>query len=71
MKGLKYLLLFLICMPVMPDLCCMPPVYADEMAIQAADSFDSHVKAILFFICVLVGNRLWHVFINSFEKGSI
>ena len=73
MRGLKYLVILLICFPVMPDVCCMSPIYAGEPATQAAtqaETFDSCVRAILFFTCVLVGIRLWKVFISSFEKGS-
>jgi len=51
----------------MPDLSCVS-VYASDTT--QAESIDNHLAAILFFLCVLLGNRLWKVFINSFEKGS-
>ena len=53
--------------PVMPDLSCVS-VYASDTT--QAESIDNHLAAILFFLCVLLGNRLWKVFINSFEKGA-
>lgn len=68
MRKLKHLVLLLICFPVMPDLCCMQ-VYAGETQTQA-ETLDNYLAAILFFICVLLGNRLWKSFIGSFEKGS-
>jgi hypothetical protein len=58
----------LLCFPVMPDLCCVPVYASDEMPMENAGVF---LPAILFFLCALVGNRLWKVFINSFEKGSV
>lgn len=68
MRKLKYLVLFLICMPVIPDISCMP-LYAGEAQTQA-ENVDAYMSAILFFVCVLLGNRLWKAFIGSFEKGS-
>ena len=67
MRKLKYLLPLMICFPVMPDLSCVS-VYASE-GLQA-ESIDNYLAAILYFLCVLLGNRLWKVFINSFEKGA-
>jgi len=68
MRKLKCLLPLLICFPVMPDLSCAP-VFASDAT--PAEAMDSYLAAILFFICVLFGNRLWKVFINSFERGSV
>jgi hypothetical protein len=68
MRRLKYLVLLLTFFPVMPDLCCVPVYASDEIQMESADVF---LPAILFFLCALVGNRLWKVFINSFEKGSV
>ena len=67
MRKLKYLVLMMMLFPVMPDLSCVP-VYASGGT--QAESIDNHLAAILFFMCVLLGNRLWKVFINSFEKGA-
>ena len=68
MRKLKYLALMLTFFPVMPDLCCMP-VYASDSA--QAECIDHYLAAILFFLCVLLGNRFWKVLINSFEKGTM
>ena len=68
MRKLKYLVLMMLLFPLMPDLSCVS-VYAGSEGTQA-ESIDNHLAAILFFLCVLLGNRLWKVFINSFEKGS-
>ena len=67
MNGLKWLVLLLVFFPVMPDLSCVP-VYASDGT--ASESVDGYLRTILFFLCVLLGCRLWKVFINSFEKGS-
>ncbi|MCL2622885.1 MAG: hypothetical protein FWD31_04375 [Planctomycetaceae bacterium] len=67
MRKIKYLVMLMFLFPVMPDLSCVS-VYASE-GVQA-ESIDNHLAAILFFLCVLVGNRLWKVFISSFEKGT-
>jgi hypothetical protein len=67
MRRLKYLALMLTFFPVMPDLCCVHVYAGDETAVESADVY---LSAILFFLCALLGNRLWKVFINSFEKGS-
>ena len=68
MRTLKYLVLFLTVFTVVPDLGCLP-LYAGESETQAAN-VDSYLAAILFFSCVLLGNRLWKAFIGSLEKGS-
>ena len=68
MRKLKYMALLFTFFPVMPDFSCMP-VYAGD-ASTSASSIDSHLQAILFFVCVLFGIRLWKIFISSFEKGS-
>ena len=67
MRGLKYLVLMLTFFPVMPDLAC-GMLYASEGS--QAESVDSYLAAILFFLCVLVGCRLFKAFISSSEKGS-
>jgi hypothetical protein len=67
MRKLKYLALLLIFFPVMPDLCCVPVYASDATQMESADVY---LSAILFFLCALLGNRLWKGFINSFEKGS-
>ncbi len=54
--------------PFMPDLCCVPTYAADNVQ---AENFDAYLAGILFFLSVLLGNRLWKVFISSFEKGSV
>lgn len=68
MRRLKYLALMLTFFPVMPDLCCMQLYASDAQA--RSDTVDNYLAGILFFMCVLLGNRLWKSFINSFEKGS-
>ena len=67
MRGLKYLVLVLIFFPLIPDLGCVS-LYASEEVVS--ERIDNYLSAILFFICVLLGNRLWKVFINSFEKWA-
>jgi len=69
MRRLQYLILFLTFLPVIPDLSCTR-LYAGETQVQV-ENVDAYLAAILFFVCVLLGNRLWKVFINSFEKGSM
>ena len=68
MRKLKYLVLLFTFFPVMPDLCCMP-LYADDGS-TSPQEIDAYLQAILFFVCVLIGVRLWKIFISSFEKGS-
>jgi len=67
MRKLKYLALMLTFMPVMPDLACVSVYASDTTPVENADAW---LSAILFFLCALLGNRLWKSFINSFEKGS-
>jgi hypothetical protein len=68
MRRLKYLALLLTFFPVMPDLSCVQVYASDDVPLEPIDHY---LCAILFFLCFLVGNRLWKVFINSFEKGSV
>ncbi len=68
MRRLRFLILFLICMPVMPDLSCTP-LLANDSQITAPNS-DGVFAAILFFLAMLVGCRLWRMFMRCFEKGS-
>ena len=68
MRKLKYLALLFTFFPVMPDFCCMP-VYAGESG-TSPQEIDAYLQAILFFVCVLAGIRLWKIFISSFEKGA-
>ena len=67
MFRFRYLILFLFLFPMFPDLSCVP-VYAQERTI--VETGENYIAAILFFLCVLVGNRLWYSFISSFEKGN-
>jgi len=67
MRGIKWLVLLMLLFPVMPDLACVS-LYAAEGT--PAESIDNYLAAILFFLCVLVGNRLFKAFMSSFEKGS-
>ena len=68
MRKLKYLVLLFTFFPVMPDFCCMPVYAGDEST--SPEAIDGYLGAILFFLCVLAGIRLWKIFIGSFEKGS-
>ena len=71
MGKLKWLVLLLVCFPVLPDFCCVS-LYAQESPVDTsvAEMVDGYLKGITFFICVLIGNRLWQSFIHSFEKAG-